>query len=57
MGDLLLIIYFTWDVHTFIPVLQGTRQEGAEYKLLPGGPSNDTKNVIKDFAEPEVSIL
>ncbi|XP_057505175.1 sulfite exporter TauE/SafE family protein 3-like isoform X1 [Actinidia eriantha] len=34
-----------------------TRQEGAEYKLLPGGPSNDTKNVIKDFAEPEVSVI
>ena len=41
----------------FFPVLQGTRQEGAEYKLLPGGPSNDAKNMIKDFAEPEVSIL
>ncbi|GFS44916.1 sulfite exporter TauE/SafE family protein [Actinidia rufa] len=40
----------------FFPVLQGTRQEGAEYKLLPGGPSNDAKNVIKDFAEPEIPV-
>ncbi|CAA2997900.1 sulfite exporter family 3-like [Olea europaea subsp. europaea] len=29
----------------------------AEYKLLPGGPSNDTENEAKGLAEPEVGIL
>ncbi|KAL6985403.1 hypothetical protein U1Q18_018778 [Sarracenia purpurea var. burkii] len=35
----------------------GNDQEEAEYKLLPGGPSNDTQTETKDFSEPEVSIV
>ncbi|PSS01184.1 Dermorphin like [Actinidia chinensis var. chinensis] len=35
----------------------GNDQEGEEYKLLPGGPSNDTEKEIKDNSEKEVSII
>ncbi|KAL2544789.1 Sulfite exporter TauE/SafE family protein [Forsythia ovata] len=35
----------------------GNDTEEAEYKLLPGGPSNNTKNEAKGLAEPEVGNL
>ncbi|KAL2543846.1 Sulfite exporter TauE/SafE family protein [Forsythia ovata] len=35
----------------------GNGKEEAEYKLLPGGPSNGTKTEAKDLVEPEVSFL
>ncbi|GFS35409.1 sulfite exporter TauE/SafE family protein [Actinidia rufa] len=51
------VILADWMITILLIILfVGTRQEGAEYKLLPGGPSNDTKNVITDFAEPEIPV-
>ncbi|KAL0323854.1 UNVERIFIED_CONTAM: Sulfite exporter TauE/SafE family protein 3 [Sesamum calycinum] len=35
----------------------GDGKEEAEYKLLPGGPSNNTEKEAKDLEEPEVSII
>ncbi|KAL2236993.1 sulfite exporter TauE/SafE family protein 3 [Sesamum indicum] len=35
----------------------GAGKEEAEYKLLPGGPSNNTEKEAKDLEEPEVSII
>ncbi|CAI9755651.1 unnamed protein product [Fraxinus pennsylvanica] len=35
----------------------GNDTEEAEYKLLPGGPSNDMENEAKGLAEPKVGIL
>ncbi|KAL2516902.1 Sulfite exporter TauE/SafE family protein [Abeliophyllum distichum] len=35
----------------------GNGKEEAEYKLLPGGPSNGTETEAKDLVEPEVSFL
>ena len=42
---------------TYILLSQGNDQEGEEYKLLPGGPSNDTEKEIKDNSEKEVTIF
>lgn len=33
---------------TFPVILSANGQEGAEYKLLPAGPSNDTQKETKD---------
>ncbi|XAR69310.1 hypothetical protein NMG60_11000849 [Bertholletia excelsa] len=35
----------------------GIDQEGADYKLLPGGPGNDTQNATKESAEDKVSLI
>ncbi|XP_052209783.1 sulfite exporter TauE/SafE family protein 3 [Diospyros lotus] len=35
----------------------GNDQEGLDYKLLPGGPSNGSQDVTDDPPEPEVSII
>ncbi|KAL2548392.1 Sulfite exporter TauE/SafE family protein [Forsythia ovata] len=53
----------TWKKETIMKKEAAKRSEvngngtEAEYKLLPGGPSNGTEKEVKDLAEPEVSIL
>ncbi|XP_057467648.1 sulfite exporter TauE/SafE family protein 3-like [Actinidia eriantha] len=49
--------FWPWNMLTYILLSQGNDQEGEEYKLLPGGPSNDTEKEIKDNSEKEVSII
>ncbi|KAK6140660.1 hypothetical protein DH2020_025594 [Rehmannia glutinosa] len=50
----------TWKKETILKkeAVKRTETNGeAEYKLLPGGPSNNTQTDAKDFEEPEVGIL
>ncbi|KAL0330319.1 UNVERIFIED_CONTAM: Sulfite exporter TauE/SafE family protein 3 [Sesamum radiatum] len=59
MVTVLLIILFIGDKLEAAKRLEtnGDGKEEAEYKLLPGGPSNNTEKEAKDLEEPEVSII
>ncbi|GMP94807.1 hypothetical protein CsSME_00044110 [Camellia sinensis var. sinensis] len=50
----------TWKKETIMKKEAAKRleaNEGAEYKLLPGGPNNGNQNVTKGSLEPEASII
>lgn len=48
------MIFLVAEYSRIFPVISANGQEGAEYKPLPGGPSNDTQKETKDS---EASIL